>query len=190
VKPISPAVRTVIQREQQQQQRQSNYSRQQATLQVASFIETSSNLKYQPVHRRRRKMLSRTIRVAGSRFAVSRRFKNPTYTATPINQAFFARYFAAMSENDLKKRLDEFQDLFVEARLSIEDCQDSAGTKYFDEEAEAAQEAVDDAVKSFEKLISDIDDDDQKNRILRGNGLKVEQLKGELEMAVHGGHDH
>ena len=97
------------------------------------------------------------------------------------------RYFAAMPEDDLKKRLDDFQDLFVEARLSIEDCQDSMGTKYFDEEAEAAQEAVGDAVKAFEKLIEDIDDDDQKNRVLRGNGLKVEQLKGELEMAMKGG---
>ena len=95
-----------------------------------------------------------------------------------------------MADNDLKKRLDAFQDLFVEARLSIEDCTDSAGTKYFDEEAEAAQEAVDEAVEAFKTLIADIDDDDQKNSVLRGNGLKVEQLKGELQMALHGGHDH
>lgn len=100
------------------------------------------------------------------------------------------RGFAAMADNDLKKRLDAFQDLFVEARLSIEDCTDSAGTKYFDEEAEAAQEAVDEAVGAFKTLIADIDDDDQKNSVLRGNGLKVEQLKGELQMALHGGHDH
>ena len=39
-------------------------------------------------------------------------------------------------------------------------------------------------------VISAFDDDEQKNSVLRGNGLKVEQLKGELEMALHGGHDH
>ena len=36
--------------------------------------------------------------------------------------------------------------------------------------------------------IEDVKDADQKNGILRSNGLKVEQLKGELEMALKGGH--
>ena len=43
-------------------------------------------------------------------------------------------------------------------------------------------------VGAFDSLIEDIADTDQKNRILRSNGLKVEQLKGELEMALKGGH--
>lgn len=100
------------------------------------------------------------------------------------------RFFAAMADKDLNKRLDVFQDLFVEARLSIEDCNDAAETTYFDEEADAAKEAVDEAVQSFQALINDLDDADQKNRVLRGNGLKVEQLKGELQMALNGGHHH
>lgn len=101
------------------------------------------------------------------------------------------RFFATiMSDKDLNKRLDTFQDLFVEARLSIEDCTDAAETTYFDEEAEAAKEAVEEAVQSFDKLITDLEDEEQKNRVLRGNGLKVEQLKGELQMALNGGHHH
>lgn len=80
--------------------------------------------------------------------------------------------------------------MFVEARLCIEDVNESAGTKYFDDDAEEAQRAVDEAVQTFEKLINDIGDIDEKNRVLRGNGLKVEQLKGELELALKGGHDH
>lgn len=102
----------------------------------------------------------------------------------------FARSFAVMSEKDLNKRLDAFQDLFVEARLTIEDCNDASNTKYFDEEADAAKEAVEEAVKVFQTLIGDLDDEGQKTRVLRGNGLKVEQLKGELEMALNGGHHH
>ena len=51
---------------------------------------------------------------------------------------------------------------------------------YFIGQIEAAQEAVDEAVGAFTKIIDDIEDLDEKNRILRGNGLKVEQLKGEL----------
>lgn len=101
-----------------------------------------------------------------------------------------ARSFAVMSDKDLNKRLDAFQELFVEARLSIEDCNDAAHTKYFDEEAETAKEAVEEAVKEFQTLIGDLDDEDQKTRVLRGNGLKVEQLKGELEMALNDGHHH
>lgn len=100
------------------------------------------------------------------------------------------RSLATLTENEIKKRLDDFQDLFVEARLSIEDCNDSAGTTYYEEDVEVAIEAVDEAVGTFQKLIADIDDETEKNRILRGNGLKVEQLKGELEMALKEGGDH
>ena len=100
------------------------------------------------------------------------------------------RSFSSLSDGDIRKRLDEFQDLFVEARLCIEDVVESAGTKYFDDDAEEAQRAVDEAVTAFTKLIDDIESADEKNKILRGNGLKVEQLKGELELALKGGHDH
>lgn len=93
-----------------------------------------------------------------------------------------------MAESELNKRLDTFQDLFVEARLCIDDVVDSAETTYFDEDAEAATKAVKEALDEFEAIIKDVEDVDQKNRILRGNGLKVEQLKGELKMAIQGGH--
>lgn len=101
-----------------------------------------------------------------------------------------SRYMSTLSESDIKKRLDTFQDLFVEARLCIEDANESAGTKYYEEDVQAAIDCVNEAVAAFEALVNDVTDLDEKNRILRGNGLKVEQLKGELEMALHGGHDH
>ena len=108
----------------------------------------------------------------------------------PSNQ-FFHRTFTTptlMPEDEIKKRLDEFQELFVEARYCIEDATDAADSTYFDEEAQTAKEAVDKAVETFDSLINDIQDVDQKNGILRSNGLKVEQLKGELQMALSGGH--
>jgi len=86
---------------------------------------------------------------------------------------------------------DEFQDQFVEARLCIEDAQESQETTYFAEDLDAAQEAVDEAVSAFESVVNDIKDKDQKNSVLRSNGLKVEQLKGELQMIIDGhGHHH
>jgi hypothetical protein len=99
-----------------------------------------------------------------------------------------SRCFSAMPEDELNKRVQTFQDLFVEARMCLEDVTDSAETTYFDEDAEAATEAVNAAVDEFNSIINEIEDADQKNRVLRTNGLKVEQLKGELEMAIKGGH--
>ncbi|GMH66492.1 hypothetical protein TL16_g04445 [Triparma laevis f. inornata] len=72
--------------------------------------------------------------------------------------------------------------------MCIEDATDSMETTYFDEEAEAAKEAVNEAVKQFEGIVADLTDLDQKNSVLRGNGLKVEQLKGELQLMLTGGH--
>jgi Mg2+/Co2+ transporter CorC len=84
--------------------------------------------------------------------------------------------------------LNEFQDLFVEARMCIDDLNDSVGTTYYDEDAEEAREAVETAVGNFQALLKEITDIEQKNRVLRSNGLKVEQLKGELELTLKGGH--
>jgi hypothetical protein len=84
--------------------------------------------------------------------------------------------------------LNEFQDLFVEARMCIDDLNDSVGTTYYDEDAEEAREAVETAVENFQALLKEITDIEQKNRVLRSNGLKVEQLKGELELTLKGGH--
>ena len=43
-----------------------------------------------------------------------------------------------MEDDVLRKRLNEFQDLFTEARLCIEDAVESQESTYFDEEAETA----------------------------------------------------
>jgi len=72
--------------------------------------------------------------------------------------------------------------------MCIDDLNDSVGTTYYDEDAEEAREAVETAVGNFQALLKEITDIEQKNRVLRSNGLKVEQLKGELELTLKGGH--
>lgn len=93
-----------------------------------------------------------------------------------------------MDSEELRNKLDNFQDLFVEARLCIEDARDSADTTYFDEEVDTAQVAVDEAMTVFNELVNELEDLDQKNSVLRSNGLKAEQLKGELQLVLAGGH--
>jgi len=116
-----------------------------------------------------------------------------------LNQHFFRLiprdHFAAtrafssghMKDEEIRSRLNTFQDLFVEARLCIEDCTDAADTVYFDEEAKSAADAVDEALSFYQDLLEDLHES-QRNDIRRSNGLKVEQLKGELKLAAEGGH--
>ena len=95
---------------------------------------------------------------------------------------------SSLDPTEIQKRLNEFQDLFVEARMCIDDLKDSVETVYYDDDAEEAKEATDAAINYFETLCSEITDLEEKNKVLRGNGLKVEQLKGELELTLNGGH--
>ena len=86
-----------------------------------------------------------------------------------------------------RDRLHDFQDLFVEARLCIEDAVDAHDTTYFDEDAKEAQRAVDEALECFEALLGDCSEE-QRGEVQRGNGLKVEQLKEELKLALMADH--
>ena len=79
--------------------------------------------------------------------------------------------------------MQSFQDLFVEARMCIEDAQDSLDTKYYDEDAEDAKAAVLAAVAAFDEMKSGLDKK-QQQELMSSNGLKVEQLKGELQMML------
>lgn len=116
---------------------------------------------------------------------LSRRWLAAAASTTPPTDGTATKI--AMPVDELNKRLDTFQDLFVEARLCIEDVVDAAETTYFDDDVATAQTAVDAAVAEFTAILRDLLDVDQRNSILRTNGLKVEQLKGELEMAIKGG---
>jgi len=107
-----------------------------------------------------------------------------------------------MTDEELRSRVDDFQNLFVEARLCIEDCNDSVGTTYFDEEVVTAREAVDLACKAYAEILGDLVREEKdkniiqsntstttrSNEIRRSNGLKVEQLKGELQLVLDSDH--
>ena len=99
------------------------------------------------------------------------------------------RFFSSSPGIDAatQRKLDDFQELFVEARECISDTVESTDSIYFDEDAEDAIAAVGAAVAEFEAIVADLDEA-TRGEVMRANGLKVEQLKGELELALH--HDH
>ncbi|CAN0472904.1 unnamed protein product [Ectocarpus sp. 12 AP-2014] len=79
--------------------------------------------------------------------------------------------------------MDEFNDLFVTAREEMEYAEESKETTYFDEEAAAAKEAVEEAVALFEEVLGSVDEK-KRTDIMRSSGLRVEQLKAELDQLL------
>lgn len=83
---------------------------------------------------------------------------------------------------------------FAEARDEIECAEEALGSVYFNEEFEVAEEAVTAAVDYYAAMLERLGTEDgdgasgatppggQRATVQRSNGLKVEQLKGELQM--------
>ena len=105
----------------------------------------------------------------------------PRATAPRSFAAAAAAAAGGPSDAEYQARLGAFQDLFAEARLSLEDARDSAGTTYFEEDLDQSIEDVDRAIGAFEGLAADLDER-RRGELMRSQGLKVEQLKGELQL--------
>jgi hypothetical protein len=74
----------------------------------------------------------------------------------------------------------QINDMFVEARDEIEYAQEEAGTTYFNDTYNGAKEMVDSVVTEFDGLLASLDDE-QRGRLQRAMGMKIEQLKAELK---------
>lgn len=74
-----------------------------------------------------------------------------------------------------------FQALFAEARDEIEYAREDAETTYFNESVLAAKQAVDAALSAWSDALNNQPDDAARQALMRGSGLKVEQLKAELQ---------
>ncbi|XP_058111045.1 embryogenesis-like protein [Magnolia sinica] len=81
---------------------------------------------------------------------------------------------------DQGKEIDEINLKFAEAREEIEMALESKETVYFDEEAEAARAAVKAVLEMFESLSAKLPEGERAS-LQRSMGLKIEQLKAELE---------
>lgn len=84
----------------------------------------------------------------------------------------------------LRKRMDHLGDLFVEARDEIEMAEESKGTTYFNSDSEQAIVAVEAAREEYKSILHSLEEP-ARGEFQRGNGLKMEQLKGELEMVLN-----
>ena len=106
----------------------------------------------------------------------------------------WTRGFAAagsepLTEDALKKRMDEINDAFTEARDEIESAMEAVGTTYFNEDAEIAKECVEQTLALYYALCDELDDE-TKGKTQRAMGMKMEQLKAEREQIDHAHDDH
>ncbi|CAO2826233.1 unnamed protein product [Amaranthus hypochondriacus] len=81
---------------------------------------------------------------------------------------------------DKLKIIDEINLKFAEAREEIEAAMESKETVYFNEEAECARVAVKEVLDMFDGLLGKLQAKD-KEALQRSMGLKMEQLKAELQ---------
>jgi predicted nucleic acid-binding Zn-ribbon protein len=84
------------------------------------------------------------------------------------------------SSSDFSAEVDDINAKFAEAREEIDMAMDSKETVYFNEEAQSAREAVSLVLDKYQGLLDRLPDAD-KGALQRSMGLKMEQLKAELE---------
>lgn len=81
---------------------------------------------------------------------------------------------------DHNKEVDTINLKFIEAREEIDMALESKETVYFNEEAECARAAVNEVVGLFEGLLAKLPEK-ERGALQRSMGLKIEQLKAELQ---------
>ncbi|KAG6434854.1 hypothetical protein SASPL_106498 [Salvia splendens] len=106
------------------------------------------------------------------------RFSRPTIadSAARFNAPNNWRRFSGETDREV----DKINLKFAEAREEIESAMDSKETVYFNEEAECAREAVGEVLELYEGLLRRLPES-ERGSIQRAMGLKIEQLKAELQ---------
>lgn len=80
----------------------------------------------------------------------------------------------------MNKEVDTINLKFAEAREEIEMALESKETVYFNEEADCARAAVKEVLDTFDGLLGKLPES-EKAALQRSMGLKMEQLKAELQ---------
>ncbi|KAK8493231.1 hypothetical protein V6N11_060680 [Hibiscus sabdariffa] len=111
-------------------------------------------------------------------------FQHPAFqtplTQHPTHQNQRKYSTESESELDVNKEVDSINLKFAEAREEIEMAMESKETVYFNEEAECARAAVKEVLDRFEGLLAKLPES-EKAALKRSMGLKIEQLKAELQ---------
>ncbi|KAA8498653.1 hypothetical protein FVE85_6238 [Porphyridium purpureum] len=87
-------------------------------------------------------------------------------------------------------RIDALNDEFSEARMLLEEAQESMGTTYFQDDLDDAKHAVEKVSSMWQNLLSGSDvDDATRGTLQRSMGQKMAQLHAELDLILEQLHD-
>ncbi|KAL8523630.1 hypothetical protein ACS0TY_013561 [Phlomoides rotata] len=125
--------------------------------------------------------LTRNISNLVDRSSSNCNFKQPHHVYGRTSATLFRNFpdFRRFSV-EIDKEVDIINLKFAEAREEIESAMESKETVYFNEEAECARAAVNEVLERYEGLLKKLPEND-KAAIQRAMGLKIGQLKAELQ---------
>eukprot|EP00040_Diaphanoeca_grandis_P003367 m.24759 g.24759 ORF g.24759 m.24759 type:complete len:177 (-) comp14741_c0_seq1:189-719(-) len=99
------------------------------------------------------------------------------------SQQQFKSFSSDTEYESVDQKLRQMSEEFAEARMEIEDCHDSIGTVYYDEDFGDCSEIVDGVLSLYQEILEQSEsegDEKQTRRIAESWRMKLEQLKGEL----------
>ncbi|XP_035694925.1 uncharacterized protein LOC118428813 [Branchiostoma floridae] len=111
-------------------------------------------------------------------YAAARYFPLPTTTP---RLRWLSSAGGGLSQQEIKKKIDEITDLFMEARELLSDAVEAKGTIYFNEDLEDATTAVKETLALYNQLLEQLTEE-QRNDVVRAIGLKMEELKAQESM--------
>ncbi|KAG0287957.1 hypothetical protein BGZ96_008192 [Linnemannia gamsii] len=91
-----------------------------------------------------------------------------------------SRIVFAADSADVDKGVQNITDLFMVARDELEYAEEARGSVYYNDDKETAREAVQETLDAYAVLLKDLDDA-QKLDVQRKIGLKIMELKSQLD---------
>ncbi|KAG0048247.1 hypothetical protein BGZ83_006776 [Gryganskiella cystojenkinii] len=81
---------------------------------------------------------------------------------------------------DVDKHVQTITDQFIEARDELEYAEEARGSVYYNDDKETARQAVQQCLDTYDNLLKELDND-QKLDVQRKIGLKIMELKSQLD---------
>ncbi|KAF9153303.1 hypothetical protein BG015_003682 [Linnemannia schmuckeri] len=91
-----------------------------------------------------------------------------------------SRILFAADSTDVDKGVQNITDLFMIARDELEYAEEARGSVYYNDDKETARQAVQETLDAYDVLLKDLDDA-QKLDVQRKIGLKIMELKSQLD---------
>ncbi|KAJ3160655.1 hypothetical protein HDU86_000414 [Geranomyces michiganensis] len=91
------------------------------------------------------------------------------------------RQYSTTPAVDVDKEISAIAEMFTIAREELEYVTESKGTTYYNDDKEAAQQAVEETIAAYESLKARLPSDVERGDLQRRLGLRILELKAQLD---------